>query len=190
MQHTRTPLLDRRGFLKLGLAGSAVLGTVSLGAGLSGCHAREQAAAQGFGFFQDADLVLFTALAPVVLAGSLPAGAEERSGHIQLLLQRMDYGCGLLAPSARAELRKLLDLLNLGLTRRLAARVSRPWDQADAEQIDAFLQRWRDSSIGLFNAGYRALVALLAGAHYGTPAGWAASGYPGPPRWIVDALQA
>jgi hypothetical protein len=48
VQHTRTPLLDRRGFLKLGLAGSAVLGTVSLGAGLGGCHAPEQAATPGF----------------------------------------------------------------------------------------------------------------------------------------------
>lgn len=190
MQDTRTPLLDRRGFLKLGLAGSAVLGTVSLGAGLSGCHAREQAAAQGHVFFQDADLALFTALAPVILADTLPAQEPTRAEHIRLLLQRMDHGCGLLAPSARAELRKLLDLLNLGLTRRLVARVSQPWEQADAQQISAFLQRWRDSSMGLFNSGYRALVAMLAGAHYGTPVGWAASGYPGPPRWIVDALKA
>jgi len=47
--------------------------------------------------------------------------------------------------------------------------------------VQAFLERWRLSSFALLNGGYRALIKLVSGSFYGTPAGWAAANYPGPP---------
>ncbi|MBV8062228.1 MAG: hypothetical protein JOY51_01465, partial [Nevskia sp.] len=55
------------------------------------------------------------------------------------------------------------------------------WEEATPPQLHAFLERWRSSSVGMLTAGYRVLVKLAAGSFYGTPAGWAAANYPGPP---------
>ncbi|TXH02805.1 MAG: hypothetical protein E6R07_14070 [Nevskiaceae bacterium] len=178
----------RRSLLKLGLAGSLALGTVSLGAGLSGCGRREEAAAQGYRFLRDADLVLFRGLIPAVTASTLPTEAAAREARFAEILHRIDGSCLRLGAPAQKEVRKLFDLLNFGLTRRLAAGVSSPWSEVSEADALAFLDRWRSSSIGLFNAGYRVLTKLIAVANYGTPAVWASAGYPGPLDWMYKAV--
>lgn len=183
-------ILDRgrRSLLKLGLAGTVALGTVSLGAGLSGCHRREESTAQGFQFLRDADLQLFRALIPAVTAGTLPAEAAAREGRIVEILHRIDVGGLHLGAPAQKEVRKLFDLLNFGITRRIAAGVSTSWDQASEAEVSAFLDRWRSSSIGLFNAGYRVLVKLVAVSNYGVAAVWPSAGYPGPLAAMYQAV--
>lgn len=180
--------LSRRSLLKLGLAGSVVLGAAGLGAGLSGCHRREESAAQGHAFLHDADLHLFRALIPAVTAGTLPSEAAAREARMLEILRRIDGGCMLLGAPAQKELRKLFDLLNFGVTRRLAAGVSTPWSEVGVADADAFLNRWHDSRIGLFNAGYRVLVKLVAVSNYGIPAVWASAGYPGPLDYMYKAV--
>ncbi len=180
--------LTRRSVLKLGVAGSVALSTVSLTATLAGCGAREQAAAQGFGFLRDADVVLFRALTPVVLGDALSADAVTRDARVTETLKRLDIGGMLVYAPAQAELYKLFDLLHLRLTRWLTTGVSAPWDKASPEDINRFLERWRDSSIGAFNAGYRFLTKLVAASYYGIPETFPQSGYPGPLEWVHKAV--
>ncbi len=193
MQHPTLPVagdidLTRRSFLKLGLAGSVVLGGVSLTATLTGCGAREQAVAQGFGFLRDADVVLFRALTPVVLGEALPADSARREALIAETLKRVDIAGLLVYAPAQAELYKLFDLLHLRVTRWLTTGVSAPWDKASAEDITCFLERWRDSSISAFNAGYRFLTKLVATSYFGIPETFPLSGYPGPLEWVYKAV--
>ena len=178
----------RRSLLKLGLAGSLALGTISLGAGLTGCHRKEESSAQGYQFLRDADLVLFRALIPAVTAGTLPSEPAAREARFVEILHRIDIGAIHLGAPAQKEVRKLFDLLNFGITRRLAAGVSSSWDQVSEADASAFLDRWRNSSIGLFNAGYRLLVKLIAVSNYGIPAVWASAGYPGPLEFMYKAV--
>ena len=180
--------LSRRNFLKLGLAGSVALGTVSLTANLAGCARREQAAAKGYMFLRDADVVLFRALTPAVLAGALPQEPAERADLLEKTVRGVDGACYLVGPPAQAQLYQLFDLLNLGLTRALTTGVFAAWDSAETADVTEFLQRWHDSSVGMFNAGHRALVKLVAGGFYGTPAGWKVAGYPGPLAWVYQAV--
>jgi hypothetical protein len=179
--------LKRRDVLKFGAAGSAALATAGLAATLSGC-ARTPAAAQGFLFLSDADVELFRALIPAVIAGALPAEAAARDLTIAETLRRIDGGCFLAGSPARGQLRQLFDLLNFRPTRALAAGVHAPWPEVDVEQASAFLARWRDSSIGLFNGGYRVLVKLVASSFYGQPVNWHLSGYPGPLAFVYQAV--
>ena len=176
--------MDRRSFLKLSLAGSAALSAAGLTATLSGCGGG-QAPATGFQFLRDADVSLFRALIPQVM-DSVPLDAATAAE----CLQRIDLGCLLLGPPAQAELRKLFDLLNTGLLRRLSTGVSKPWERASAEEIQAFLVRWHDSGVSLFNAGYRALVKLVCVSYFCMPVSRKLSGYPGPWAPMYKAVNA
>lgn len=188
---------DRRRLLKTGLGGSLLLGTASLTAGLSGCATApaapvagdgSHAAQPGYRFLSEDDLILMGALLPVVLGSAWPTDPAAQAQAREATLRRMDTGLYRLGAPNQKEMRKLFDLLNLGLTRALVARVWSSWDTATPGEIDAFLQRWRNSSVGLFNQGYIALARLCNMSWYGHADQWAQSGYPGPPAWVTAAL--
>jgi hypothetical protein len=167
-----------------------VLGTTSLVAGLAGCGKREQAVAQGYVFLRDADVVLFTALIPVVLGQAFPAEPAKREPLLAETLMRIDVGCSLLAPTPQAEIMKLFDLLHLRVTRWLTTGISAPWNEAEPAEIDAFLERWRGSSIGAFNAGYGVLTRVVMGSYYAIRACWQLAGYPGPLAAVYKLVNA
>lgn len=190
--------LDRRSFLRTGLGGALFLGTVSVTAGLSGCAtapagrlgavATRMDARYQFQFLSADDIELLEALLPAILGSALPAQANNRRIAIAGTVERIDMGIHKFGPANQKELRQLFDLLNFGLTRVTIARVWPAWRDATTEQADAFLQRWRSSSIGLFNSGYMALTKISNVAFYGYQENWQLSGYPGPPDWAVKAL--
>lgn len=179
--------LHRRDFLKLSAGSAALLSLGAATATLAGCASKEPPA-EGYQFLRPADLTLFAALAPAVLGSTLPA--EGRAAHIESVLKGIDAtAIRVLEPTQKA-LYQLFDLLNGGLTRRLAAGVSKPWAEAEPEAVQAFLARWQGSSIGLFNGGYRALTKFITGAWVGTEAGLKAAGYPGPFQPMFDVVNA
>ena len=170
----------RRTLLQAGLFGALLLGGAGVAATLSGCSNRSAQASGGYRFLRDRDVVLMSVIVPAVLDGLLPPPGPARDAQMRDLLLRIDTSAYRLGPPAQKALAQLFDLLNLAPTRRLLGGIG-PWPQATPQQVHAFLERWRTSSLGLFNAGYRALIQLVCGAYYGTPAGWAAANYPGPP---------
>ncbi|MGM0768654.1 MAG: hypothetical protein ACQEV6_11555 [Pseudomonadota bacterium] len=204
MTHLPTPdshdatSMDRRSFLRTGLGGTLFLGTVSLGAGLSGCATAPAGRLSAVGTRMDAsyrfqfltrdDIALFEALLPAIIGPGLTEEPVQRNQAIASTIERIDQGIVQFGPANQQELRRLFDLLNFGLTRVTVARVWSSWPNVTTAEADAFLQRWRTSGIGLFNNGYIALTKISNVAFYGHPRHWHLSGYPGPPAWAVDAL--
>ncbi|SDW02185.1 hypothetical protein [Marinobacter mobilis] len=187
----------RRSFLKTGLGGALFLGSVSLTAGISGCAttpAGLQAAAPDgsgdytFRFLSTDDIVMFEALLPAILGPTLTEAPEQRRHDIRATIETIDAGIFQFGAPNQKELRKLFDLLNFGLTRATLAGVWSSWKNVSTADATAFLDRWKNSSIGLFNQGYIALTKISNVSYYGQPEQWARSGYPGPPEWAASAL--
>ncbi len=188
----------RRRFLKTGLGGALLLGTVGTTAALNGCSSSPAGrihepdpttgAAYQFRFLTLNDIDLFRALLPAIVGPGLPAQPADRALAVDATIERIDAGICMFGPANQKELRQLFDLLNFGPTRITVARVWSSWPKVSTDEATAFLERWRSSSIGLFNSGYIALTKISNVSFYGAASQWHLSGYPGPPKWAADAL--
>jgi len=199
--HPQSPDLDlpgRRRFLKTGLGGALLLGTLGTTAALNGCSSTPAGRIQGadpatgaayqFRFLTLLDIDLFRALLPAIVGPGLPAQPAERARAVDTTIERIDAGICMFGPANQKELRQLFDLLNFGPTRITVARVWSSWPRVSTDEATAFLERWRTSSIGLFNSGYIALTKISNVSFYGDEPQWHLSGYPGPPQWAMDSL--
>ncbi len=186
--------LSRRGFLRLGLGGSLFLGGISLTATLSGCAttpappAPGQTGEKGYRFLSRDDLVFLRATVPVILGPALPEEADARRLAVESNIRRMDEAIYRFGPANQAQMRKLFDMLNFSVTRITLAGVWSGWANAGPETVNSFLNRWRNSSIGLFNKAYAGLVRLTNSSFYGYRDNWHLSGYPGPPAYVTSSL--
>ncbi|WP_028081669.1 hypothetical protein [Solimonas soli] len=191
MQRDHAPAgIDRRGFLKLGLGGSAALALLGGGAQLAGCSAQTAAPAAGMRWLTAADLPFARALLMAVAGPALPADAQAARAIVDEGLRRADLALDALGAPAQKQLRQLFDLVQWSPFRRLAGGVSRPWAEADASDAATLLTHFRDSRLTLLNGAYRALVKLGSTVVWSQPATFPASHYPGPPAWAVAALNA
>ncbi len=173
--------LSRRNFLKAGSFGSVLLATGSATALLTGCASPQPAA--GHAFLREQDIRVVRALIPVVLAGALPTGADAAAA-IDKVLKSLDSFIGTTSPGAMAPLYQLFDLLSMAPARIAICRLWDDWPDASAEDLDAFLLRWRGSSIGMFRAGYAGLVKIITSAWYLLPESWPTTGYQAPVRIV------
>lgn len=169
-----SPALSRRNLLKVGLLGSALLATASLG----GCSASTPA--PGLLVIRASDLPLLHALVPVMLAGAVDASGIERARDATIV--GLDSGLAHLSPAMRDLTLQLFDVLSLPLTRGPLTGIWGAWENASAEQVQHFLQRWQNSRVGLLQMGHAALLQLVMMAWYGQAEAWRHCGYPGPPR--------
>lgn len=189
---------DRRSFLKAGMGGAILLGTVSITAGLAGCATAPAGRLSAVGTRMDAryqfrflsrdDIQIFEALLPAILSPALPEQPQAKRLAIAATIERIDAGIYNFGAPNQKELRQLFDLLNFGVTRVTIARVWSSWPNVTTAEADAFLERWRSSSIGLLNNGYVALTKISNVAFYGYKSNWHLSGYPGPPKYAVETL--
>jgi hypothetical protein len=139
--------------------------------------------------FANRDAELIAALAPAILADALPLDPASRQVAINEVVEAFDRTIFGLSPAVQREVDELMSLLTFAPTRYLIAGIRSPWNAASAEEIDAFLQRWRDSRLALLQQGYQALVRLMIACWYGNPLAWAQIGYPGPPHAREFGLQ-
>jgi hypothetical protein len=170
--------MKRREFLRAGAVASAGL---ALAGRVPEVAARvaESAVAPGI---SAADRDIVAAIAPVMLAGALPAEAQQKRAAVQEVVDGVSRLVAGLPPHLRKEVGELFMLLDLAPARRFLAGVSRPWPEASPEEIDAFLERWRDHPVPLLRSAYLALHDMIIGAWYALPASWPAIGYPGAPK--------
>lgn len=171
--------MNRRDFLKLGAASSAALTATAFTATLTGCAETLPANSQ-WKVLREKDRILLAAIAPVMLKGSLPEDAQARQQGINIMLKNMDIGISKLGPYNTKQISDLFTLLNFGLSRGLTTGVWSTWENASENEIDNFLNRWRDSSVSLFNMGFNGLNKLMCATWFGQPAAWQNVGYPGP----------
>ncbi|MRX08914.1 hypothetical protein GJ697_13815 [Pseudoduganella sp. FT25W] len=166
---------SRRSFLKIG-----VIGACTLAAG--GAVYRlvtPPASPQRFALEGGAQAVL-TAVIPALLGPVLPDEAGARAAALAAASQRVTAAVRGLPLATQKEVQDLFGLLALGPARRLLAGVAGGWEQADPNQVAAFLGNWRLHRLQTLQIAYQALHDLVIGAWYADPSTWAAIGYPGP----------
>jgi len=161
---------SRRTFLKVGLAGSALLAAGGLAAWIAG---RDPA--------RDRDEVL-GAVVPALLAGALPAPPAHRAEAVERCTRLVAEAIGGLSPSAQQEVGQLFALLAIAPTRLLTTGIGSSWAEASPKDVHEFLERWRMHSWALLQSGYQALHDLVLGSWYADESSWPAIGYEGPPK--------
>lgn len=175
MSTLSSPPLSRRSLLKLGLGASAMLATAGFTATLSGCSS--DAPASGFQVLRDSDIPLLTAVMSA-LVGPHPARNET---NLKAAVAQLDTTLSWTSPRVQKQVTDLFGLLSMGLTRGPLTGIWGSWDNATDAEVQAFLQRWRDSRLEMLRQGHSALNQLLQMAWYALPVSWDAAGYPGPP---------
>ena len=166
----------RRQFIKVGIAGAAVFATVRW------LDKPQAAPATHHRFLDVAGVVMVAALVPVVLDGSLPEETEPRARAIREVVEAFDRAVSGLAPAVQREVDQLFSVLRFPPSRLAFTGLWSPVEESSAEEIAAFLTRWRHSRFEIQRAGYQALTQLIQAAWYDNPTSWAAIGYPGPPK--------
>ncbi len=168
--------MNRRQWIGSGIAAAALL--VAAGAVYESQSDGAPADPHRFRFLNEADRGIVAAIAPVILAGSLP----ESGDALRAFIEGFDTAVAGLTPSVQAEVAQLFMILRVPALRMLATGVMRPWNLASRDEIARFLSGWRYSGIAKLRSAYDALHQLSYGAWYGQPRSWAATGYPGPPK--------
>ena len=172
------PGLSRRGVLKIGLLGGAFLATAGVTASLSGCSASTPAS--GYAVLRESDLPFLRALIPVMLAGAVPA--ERMAEAVKGTIQSLDNSLNHLSPEMLKLTVQLFDVLALPITRGPLTGIWGSWDNASAQDVQNFLNRWQNSFISLLKMGHSSLLQLVLMAWYGRTESWGHCGYPGPPK--------
>ncbi len=166
------PGMRRRTLLKAGLAGGVLLAVAGTGLALLQPARRE-------GRLTETGRTLFTALAPAVLAGLLPAEAAARQQAVADLLPRVETAINGMPPAMQAEVDELLTIAGSSLGRLSLVGLASPWATASSEQIQSALRGMRDSSLALRQQAYHALRDLTNGGYFSDEATWAVLGYAG-----------
>jgi len=172
-----TPALSRRGLLKFSLGATAFLATAGLGASLSGCSS--SVPANGFITLRSGDLLFLRALIPVMLEGAVTT--ERMPEAVEGTLKSLDYNLAHLSPEMLKLTQQLFDVLGMAVTRGPLTGIWGSWENASANDIQAFLDRWENSSLSLLRMGHSSLLQLVMMSWYGRKESWAHCGYPGPP---------
>ena len=114
----------RRQFLKAGIAGGALLVAVRAA---YGPLSPDPLAPEDAGFTYDVlsakERTVLASVAPVMLAGALPADPAERERAVVEVIRGVDRAVSGLPPSVQGEVAQLFALLGFPLTRRLLAGV-------------------------------------------------------------------
>ena len=169
-----SPRISRRTLLKAGIAGGAGL----LLARWLYTSTTPQPPPTISGALDARARAIVAAIAPVMLAGALPAGNPVL---LQEVVAGVEQAIAGLPPAVRKEIDQLFALLSFAPSRALIGGVWSPWHEAAPASIGAFLDRWRDSRLALLRSAYGALHQLVFAAWYGNANAWPAIGYAGPP---------
>lgn len=103
------------------------------------------------------------------------------SDAIASAIEQLDDTLAHSSAAVQKDVLELLGLLSFPVTRGPLTRIWGSWDEASAEQLNSFVQRWRDSRLTMLRLGHQALSQLLLMSWYAQPLAWEAAGYPGPP---------
>lgn len=178
--------MDRRKFLKVGIAGGVVLASVgyaSHGVFWGGDSQKATVDGHAYDFFTVRDHQLMHALVPVLMEDGLtPELQADKAAIYEEIVQSVDFVIAGFLPEVQAELRQLFSLLTFAPSRIAIGGPFGGWHNAKPEKVRSFLEGWRYSSVALFQSAYDALVQLTMGSWYGNQKSWSFIGYPGPPN--------
>jgi len=170
---------SRRDFFKVSLLGSVVLLVGSSVSTLVLAKSNHNVLPD-FNFLRPSDAEFLLALAPVMLKANYPGILGRKAS--QRLLFSIDKQISSLSVHSRKQLRQLFDLLTSSTLRYFAGASINDWSVAPIEQIEGFLQGWKNSMFSLKRTGYSALGRLVIMSWYAQPENNLQAGYPGPPK--------
>ncbi len=172
---------SRRDFLKVGLLGSAVL---LVGSSLSAFSVVKSSKndLHDLSFLTPSDTELLLALAPIILKANYPGILGKKAE--QRLLVTIDNQVSSLGQHSQKQLQQLFDLLGSSTLRYFAGAPSSDWSKASTDQIESFLEGWKNSLFTLKRTGYAALCKLLTMSWYTQPENFSQASYPGPPKIV------
>jgi hypothetical protein len=168
-------LVTRRQFIKVGIAGAAVLAAARL------LDSPRAAPAAAYRVLDELQARMIAVLVPVILAGSLPVEEAARAKATREVVESFDRAMSGLAPAVQDEIMQLFSFITFAPTRIAFAGLWAPLEDSSPEEIKAFLSRWRVSRFELQRVSYQALTQLIQASWYDNPEAWAAIHYPGPP---------
>ena len=177
-----TTQVSRRGFMKLSASSAAVL---SMGSGLAmmtGCS-RQPDSNGGYTFLTADDIEFVNAIAPVILLQAYPASLTLEDAQLRLT-RKLDELINTLQQYSKDQLSQLFGIMSSAPLRLAVGAPVGGWKDAPAEDIESFLNSWKDSSLAIKNMGYASLCKLVTMCWYSQPESFIASGYPGPPKKI------
>ena len=169
---------SRRDFFRLSAGATLGLSMVGAIGSLTACSGQVQRG-KGFKILRSGDVVLFTALVPVILKGVVKSPED-----ISRAVKTIDAFLYDTHPMIHKQTLELCDLLNLSLTRGALTGLWKTWEAASIEEIDSALYALKNHSIGLLQMAYGALVQIPNLSWYMQPDTYASTGYPGPPKKI------
>jgi hypothetical protein len=165
--------MQRRSWLKLGMAAAAVLAVGGGAVALFEPGVRS-------GRLSTSGRLVFGNLARAFLDGVLPTETSELQAALAAFLVRVDTLVEHLPAHAQQELSQLLALLATPVGRRGLAGLQVDWAQASIPQMQAALQSMRTSPLSLRRQAYLALHDITGAAYFSDRSTWAVLGYPGP----------
>lgn len=175
----------RRQFIQTGttlIPVTTVAGTTTL---LNGCDNNPDATLPPpWHGLRPKDREILTAVAPAILKADLPLGAPETPAKITQLINHIEIFLRRSSQYAQQEMTYFFDQIYFPPLRIALTGLWRGWSHASIEDIDAFMERWRTSSINKLRIGYGQLAQLIQMVWYGLPDNWPALHYPGPPDHI------
>jgi hypothetical protein len=166
--------MNRRRLLHLG-AGTALALTCTAGA-----VAWLQPAASPLATLDGPARAMFSALADVLLDGSLPTDADARRAAIDQHLLRVQQTVHGLPPHARAELAQLITLLDTRAGRWALLGLGPDWPAMQPTDLAGALSSMRRSAFSLRRQVYMALRELTMASFFADRSTWRQLGYPGP----------
>ena len=153
---------SRRSFLKKGIVGGVVL---AFGGGLAFCPSAHVATPT------QALLVLAPSSFQVLVAVAQRVVTPEGADHVAIA-HGVDALLTRLPVETRADINKLLGLLENALPGLFLDARLRPFTRLSPEARDGVLDSWRTSRIALRRGGYQALRKMCLGTHYAQESSW------------------
>lgn len=167
------PHLQRRTFLKLGIASAVVLAVAGGAVALIKPGLVD-------GKLSPSARLVYTRVAQAMLAGTLPRDAQAQQKAMDALLDRADAFFAGLPNHVQAELSELLGLLATAAGRRGLMGLSASWEDATVPETAAAMQGMRVSSMSLKQQAYLGLHDIVCAPYFSGEESWALLGYPGP----------
>ncbi len=167
------PHMQRRTFLKLGIASAVVLAVAGGAVALMKPGLVDNKITPG-------TRLILTQVAQAMLAGSLPVDAAERQRILDGMMERTDVFIGGLPTHVQAELSQLFALLDTAVGRRGIVGMSSSWEAATVGETTQALIAMRGSGMELRIQAYQGLHDMVCVPYFAGQESWALLGYPGP----------
>jgi len=171
--------VSRRGFLKKGLVGGAILAGGGVLALMAAPGKRTRSPHGKLAVLSPYEYAIFSAVAARLVPGDGAPGWP--SAETLQIADGLDALLARLHPGAARDFKRLLHVFESAVTGLTSTGTPLPFTRCTAAQQDRRLEAWRHARVELLRSGYQAMKRLAHALYYSSPQLYERVGYPGPP---------